>query len=301
MPQEGRQIRLQARPGRKASPDDKTPEARLRRLLRGAMMVGKEEPMPPDHLYPNLWSATAYDSFKYSHLRRVVTELLGRPTPDPVKEASVTEKDRFIRANREAFRRSGEEFLQKEGFSLNPFNWGKPKEPSLADHINTAIGGIQDIIPAFGAIKDAVKEHPVAVPLGAAGLAAAGMGLHKLHEQGNQLSKHHHAFNKAMEIFPELHSEDPEKIHMLWSSAVHAAPTMSTNPLLLGTWIKSLAKGSATPHLSPLDLKQLQDLEVAHAGRAPDRQGVMGNLGDAVQLGSNLSTIMRNVQGGGGK
>ena len=176
------------------------------------------------------------------------------------------------------------------------------REPSMTDHvvdavknISGAVGHIKGLAPGMEAFKKFTGDHPAALPIAGtlAGAAALGGGMHlyNRHQQNQQSGQHHQAFQHAMSLFPELHDEDPEKMHLLWSSAVQVAPKMSTNPLLLGTWMKGLAKGYSGIHLSTEDLKRLQDLEHGVSGKPENRGGMMSNIGQAVQTGAGLANI----------
>jgi len=213
-------------------------------------------------------------------------------------------KEEFIRKYAHEFEEAKKIADEKTAGIMSIF--GK-KEPSLGDSIGhglQAAGNFmrdKNVHQMFSSAGDFIQKHPLAGGLAAAGATAAGMGLYNAHQQSQQLPKHQHALKRAYEIFPELHHEDPKKIHLLWSSAVHVAPEMSKNPMLLGTWIKSLAQGFAGTHLGAADLKQLQDLEVQHVGKPKERQGMLGNMGTAMQAvttGSTLAGLMHSVQQG---
>lgn len=347
-------------------------------------MVGKEDPLPPDHLFPNLWSATAYDSFKYSRLQKVALGLLdklvagaghvvaapihaamavarqgGRPLDDIMKEpehihgllqaftrpdttgrgeflphdyhrpdppsthhhkkGALMNKAQFLQRHMGEFRAKEAQVRSEitESIEKQAFLGGVRKaifgEPSTTDRI---VDAVKSIGGAAGSFKDLfhdpnlaslgskaqgfMRDHPIATGLGAAGTIAAGMGLHRMHQQGQMDDRHHAAFHEAMNIFPELQTEDPRKMQLLHSSAVQVAPHMSTNPLLLGTWMKGLAKGFSGTHLSTEDLKRLQDLEVHHVGGPENRQGFLSTAKNVAGVGAGLAGIMSHMSKGQG-
>ena len=375
MPSESRPIILQQRSAKKARrPNPRDPAERQRQLLRGAMVVSEEDNREPkDGLYPNLWSHTAYDSLKFSHLNEIqklayglldravegtsrvaglplkaalaaaqkagvpVQEIMNHPEqlrevlnvasdlpgtigavtghqpsasgsflPRGYKEAAVNkeaEKARFIHENMDHFRELEGEVREKVAFSmrsLNPFR----KPETTAEHVASAIKGLagNSSLQELGSrAMGMASKHPYAAGALGAGALAGGMALKNKFDQGQQGQGHNQAMMKAMQMFPELGHEDPEKVQMLMSSAFQVAPNVAQNPLLLGTWVKGLARGYEGTHLSTEDLKRLQDLEVQHVGSPERRQGLMGGLRDATGVAANVANVMGQVSKGQGR
>lgn len=209
-------------------------------------------------------------------------------------------KEEFMEEHREEFRKIGEEVQEKLAL------FGR-REPNAIESVGNSLKnlatsvGNSSVGEYAGKAVDYTRENPEKVIGGVAALGAAGMGLRRLLKSRGVSKQHQSAFQEALDLFPDLQKEDPKKIQLLWSSAVHVAPTMATNPLLLGTWMKGLAQSYADTHLSTQDLKQLQDLEVGHTGQRPRQQGPMDQFRDIAQTGSSLVDIMSKIRQGQAK
>lgn len=129
---------------------------------------------------------------------------------------------------------------------------------------------------AVGSVIDFAKKHPAMIPVGLAA-ASAGLGMLKdRYSQQNLDAEQRKAMSAALDMYPDIQNQDPQKVRMLWGTVLQFAPHVATNPHVLGTFLNATLK-YPTLHIGPQEIKGLQDLEEGMTRKAT-KPGVVDSL-----------------------
>ena len=133
-------------------------------------------------------------------------------------------------------------------------------------------------------------------PLVLGGMAAGYGKLRGYLEDRDRDQRQKQAFAKAMELFPDLKTEDRTKVNAIWASIIHTAPEVATDPAVLGTVLRSLLRGYTDLNVSAVDLQPLLDLEMGMRGQKERRKPAPGILESLETPFKRLETLQTGIQ-----